>query len=98
MHVIALILIGRRAVQFTRDHVVIPDNLTTRQYVFVAGFPAAVFMIGVAAAVLGLLNAATYGQAMVALAAILICGFGVASAAGDVQLIVVRLSSKDSLK
>ena len=43
LHVLALVLIGRRPKAVTQTHVDIPDDLSTGQYVFVAGLPALVF-------------------------------------------------------
>lgn len=43
LHVLALVLIGRRPEAVAQTHVDIPDDLSTAQYVFVAGLPALVF-------------------------------------------------------
>ena len=51
LHVLAL-LIGRRPTAISWTHVDIPDDLTTRQYVFVAGLPALVFWSATALALL----------------------------------------------
>ena len=63
LHVLALMLIGRRAVKFAQDHVIVPSDLTTAQYVFVAALPAIVFFGCMAAGMLFLLHASTPGQA-----------------------------------
>lgn len=96
LHVLALLLMGRKPVFVGGDHVVIPGDLTTAQYVFVAGLPALVFFGITAAATLGLLNAPTPSHAGVAVAVILAAGFGAAGTVGDLQLIVARLMQGDS--
>jgi hypothetical protein len=95
LHALALLLIGKRALRITRRHVDIPDDLTLRQYLFVAGFPALVFFGGAALAVLGLLNAHTWGQAVLALVMLVLGGLGAASTAGDLQLIALRLQQEE---
>lgn len=91
LHLLALLLIGRRATRFTRTAVDIPDDLSTGQYVFVAGLPALVFGAIFVLGVYGLLNAHTFPQAALALIAVLIGGFGAAGTVGDLQLIAQRL-------
>ncbi len=93
LHVLALWLIGRRAVRATGLHVDVPDDLTTGQYVFVAGLPALVFGGAALLGVLALLNAHTLAQAALAWLAIILMGIGVAGTAGDVQMIVLRLEN-----
>src|SRR5690606_671759 len=93
LHRLALWLLGRRAIAVTRTHVDIPDDLSTRAYVFVAGLPAFVFGLGAALGVVGLMNAATVGQAMLALGVILIMGLGLAGTTGDIQQILIRLTT-----
>lgn len=92
LHVLALALIGRRALHVAQDHVDIPDDLTTGQYVFVAGLPALVFFTALALGTLGLLNAQSPQQAGVAAAVIIASGFAAAGTIGDVNLILARLS------
>ncbi len=92
LHVIALSLIGRRALDVAQDHVIIPDDLTTGQYVFVAGLPAAVFFIALALGAVGLLNARTVQQAGIAAAVIIAAGFAAAGTVGDLQLIALKLT------
>jgi hypothetical protein len=94
LHVLALVLIGRRALKYARDHVIIPSDLTTWQYVFVAGLPALVFFGCMAVGALLLLNARTPAQAGVAVAVILAAGFGAAGTVGDLQLIMLKLSER----
>jgi len=78
LHVLALMLIGRRALKFAQDHVVIPSDLSVGQYVFVAALPAIVFFGFTALGVVILLNAHTPGQAGIGVAVILAAGFGAA--------------------
>jgi hypothetical protein len=94
LHVLALVLIGRRAVKYAQDHVIIPPDLTTWQYVFVAGLPALVFFACTAAGALLLLNARTPAQAGVGVGVILAAGFGAAGTFGDLQLIMLKLSQR----
>ncbi len=91
LHVLALRLIGRKPVFVGGDHVIVPNDLTTGQYVFVAGLPALVFMGILALAAVALLNAPTPSHAGVAFAVVLAAGFGAAGTLGDVQLILLRL-------
>jgi hypothetical protein len=95
LHVLALEMIGRRALHRAQDHIIIPDDLTTRQYVFVAGLPALVFFTALALGALGLINAQTPGQAGVAAAVIIASGFAAAGTVGDIQLILLRLFSSN---
>jgi hypothetical protein len=95
LHVLALALIGRRALHVGQDHVVIPGDLTTGQYVFVAGLPALMFFTALALGTLGLLNAQSPSQAGIAVAVILASGFAAAGTIGDVQLILMRLTRRN---
>ncbi|MDZ4763051.1 MAG: metalloprotease family protein [Chloroflexota bacterium] len=95
LHVVALWLIGRRALRATRTHVDIPDDLTTRQYVFVAGLPA-LFFGGIAlVALIGVLNAATLGQTALGMIGVTLAGLGFAGTMGDIQLIMARLMDEE---
>jgi hypothetical protein len=94
LHVLALVLIGRRALHYARDHVIIPPDLTTAQYVFVAGLPALVFFGCTALGMLMLLDARTPAHAGIAVAIILAAGFGAAGTVGDLQLIMAKLSER----
>ena len=95
LHLLALLLIGRRAVKFAQDHVIVPNDLTTGQYVFVAALPAIVFFTCTAIGVLVLLNAQTPGQAGIGVGVILAAGFGAAGTFGDLQLIWLKLSQNN---
>jgi hypothetical protein len=92
LHVLALWLIGRRPRAVARLHVDIPDDLTTRQYVFVAGLPALVFGTAAAVGIMACFNAATLGQAALGLVVTLIMGIGAAGTVGDLQQIALRLA------
>jgi hypothetical protein len=94
LHVLALMLIGRRALKYTNRQVTIPPDLTTAQYIFVAGLPAIVFFGCLALGAVGLLNARTPGQAGIGVAVILAAGFGAAGTIGDLQLIAMKLSGR----
>lgn len=94
LHALALVLIGRRAVKLTHDHVIIPDDLTTREYVFVAGLPAFVLFGILAIAAVVLINAPTANQAGIATGVIIITAIAAAGTIGDLQLIMWRLSEK----
>jgi hypothetical protein len=98
LHLLALWLIGRRAIRATRTHVDIPPDLTTRQYVFVAGLPAFVFGGIALMGVVGMLNAAAVGSLLVSGAAILLGGFGFAGTMGDLQLIAARLLDEPNIR
>lgn len=90
LHVTALLLIGRRPHRVTRAHVDLRDSLSDAQDLFVAGLPALIFGALALVGVLGLLNAHTVAQALLALLVVTIGRFGTASAAGDLQLIAWR--------
>jgi hypothetical protein len=94
LHLLALWLIGRRALGFTRTHVEIPHDLTVRQYVFVAGLPALVFWTTAAAGGVALINARSLGQAVIGFAVMMIFMFAGLGTVGDIQLILMRLSEK----
>lgn len=91
LHLVALWLVGRHPRQVARTHIDISDNLTTRQYVFVAALPALVFGAGALLGVVGLANAATLGQAALGFGAALVFGVGVAGSVNDIQKILLRL-------
>ena len=96
LHLLALLLLGRRAVRFTFRHVDIPDDLSTGQYVFVAGLPAAVFILLMALGVVGLVLAQVWTQAVLGIIAALFGVFGAAGTLGDLQLITARLAKEHS--
>jgi Putative zincin peptidase len=91
LHALALRMIGRRAVAVTARYTDIPDDLTTAQYIFVAGLPALVFW-GCAAA--GLLLVMTPASGWALLVGIGLALFGVGGGLGtmgDLTLIAARL-------
>lgn len=91
LHLLALRLIGRRAVSFTHSQVEIPADLTTRQYVFVAGLPALVFWSVAAIGLLGVLNAPDAGRFLLALLAAAVATLAGIGTLGDLHLIILRL-------
>jgi hypothetical protein len=94
LHVLALRLIGRRAVTVTQTHVDIPGDLSTGQYVFVAGLPALVFWTIALLCLQALFSAPSIVQAIlsfVLMSAAALAGFGTV---GDILLIIERLSEK----
>ncbi len=91
LHVLALGIIGRQPEAVTQSHVDIPDDLSTGEYVFVAGLPALVFWTAAAICIQLLMSAATLPLRLLwlALAALLVIGaFGTI---GDVLLIIARV-------
>jgi hypothetical protein len=95
LHVLALWLIGRRAVTWTNRYVDIPADLTTGQYVFVAGLPAMVFW-GVAAVGLVLMvsggGLVEIGGGMLLM---LVGGLGGWGTVGDLQLIWEKIKGAE---
>jgi hypothetical protein len=92
LHVLALWLIGRRALAVTPRHVDIPDDLTDGQYVFVAGLPALVFWGFAVVCLQALLNAPNLAQGILwftLMSVASLAGFGTI---GDMLLIIERLS------
>ncbi len=94
LHLFGLLLIGRRAVGWTRTHVDLPPDLTDRQYVLVAGLPAFVFGFLALLGVYGLANARSYAEAIPAIIVMLFGSLSFSGTAGDLQLIADRLSTK----
>lgn len=92
LHLLALLLIGRRPLAFTWTHVDIPDDLSARQYVFVAALPALVFWGAALAGVLLLLNAVDGRGLLLGGALLLLGGLGGWGTLGDLRLIAARLS------
>ena len=94
LHVLALRLIGRRAVSVTQTHVDIPDDLSTRQYTFVAGLPALVFWGVALVAMQALFSAQSLVQASLWFCIMTIFGLQAFGTLGDVHLIIMRLSDE----
>jgi hypothetical protein len=92
LHLLALLLIGRRPLAFTWTHIDIPGDLSARQYVIVAGLPALVFW-GMALLGVGLLlNAADVRGLLLGFALLLVGGLAGWGTLGDLYLIAARLS------
>lgn len=91
LHALALRLIGRRALGSGTAHIDIPADLTTAQFIFVAGLPALVFLVGMAAALLVVIHAPPLAAKLGGLIAAALFAFAASGALGDVQLILVRL-------
>lgn len=95
LHVLALLLIGRRPEAVAARHVDIPADLTRGQFVFVAGLPAFVFVIMAAVGLTGMALAATWGQVALGVVVGIVGMIGVAGTWGDVQLIAARLNQPE---
>src|SRR5690606_14471266 len=92
LHVLALRLIGRRPVRVRQTHVDIPEDLSTGQYVFVAGLPALVFWLGTAVSVQMLFSAPDVPRVVLWLALTVIFAAGAFGTLGDLMLIFARLA------
>jgi Putative zincin peptidase len=91
LHVLALLLIGRRPESMTTRYVDIPDDLTTGQYVFVAGLPALVFWGVVLAGMVLLTTGASFGEAVVGFVMMTVGVLAGLGTIGDLQLIAARV-------
>lgn len=91
LHVLALVLIGRRPIAITYKHVDIPDDLSTRAYVFVAGLPALVFWGAVVITGIKLGSASSFGEAVITFVIFSIFIMAGLGTLGDIQLIIRRL-------
>jgi hypothetical protein len=97
LHVLALWLIGRRALAVTPRHVDIPDDLTNGQYVFVTGLPALVFWGLAAVCLQALLNAQSLAEGILwftLMSVASLAGFGTL---GDIFLIIARLTESQTI-
>lgn len=96
LHVLALWMIGRRPKAVTQAHVDIPDDLSTAQYVFVAGLPALVFWPLAIFCLRGLFNAENI--ILLIVWATLTTGATLAAVGtmADIYLIVLRLMEENS--
>lgn len=95
LHVLALVLIGRRPAAITATHVDIPDDLSTSQYVFVAGLPALVFW---PLAVFCLRNIFSAGDVVALVGWALLTAVAIMAAVGtlaDLYLIALRLMQEE---
>src|SRR4051812_1333908 len=93
LHVLALFLIGRRPKAVGYKHVDIPNDLSTRAYVFVAGLPALVFWGAALIAALKLAGANGLGELLLIFALFSIFVLAGLGTFGDIQLILRRLQS-----
>lgn|GEM_PF-575843 len=91
LHALALLLIGRRPVGIAQTHIDIPDDLTTAQFVFVAGLPALVFWGIAAVAALALLNAPSILHGVLWLLIGGVAALAAFGTVGDLTLIAARL-------
>ena len=91
LHVLALFLIGRRPKAISYRHVDIPDDLSTRAYIFVAGLPALVFWGVALVAGIKLANASGIGEVLVAFAVFSVAAMAGLGTVGDIQLIIRRI-------
>ncbi len=91
LHLLALYLIGRRPEAVTGTHIDLPDDLSTWEYVFVAGLPALIFWTGAILSALALVSSPDLMRLMARL--VLTTGFSIAAAGtiGDLYLIAMRL-------
>ena len=96
LHVLALRLIGRSPQGVQQTHVDIPDDLSTGQFVFVAGLPALVFGLGAAVGLQLLFAAGDVVQVILGLLVTAFFALGFAGCVGDLMLILARvLAPKD---
>ena len=91
LHVLALRLIGRRPEAVTHTHVDIPDDLSTGEFVFVAGLPALVFWPITVASGQRLFAAPDIPQAILWLGISSVVGLAAVGTLADLYLIVLRL-------
>lgn len=94
LHVLALLLIGRKPKRVHFRYVDIPDDLSTRAYVFVAGLPALVFWGVALGAALKLVNANDVGEAVLAFVVFSVGALAGLGTLGDIQLIIRRLGKE----
>lgn len=93
LHVLALWCIGRRPLRITQIYVDIPDDLSTAEYVFVAGLPALVFWLGALGCVQMVLSAGSFLQFVLWGGLSLFFTLGGIGTIGDLLLIAARLLS-----
>lgn len=91
LHIVALLLIGRRPKAINSRYVDIPDDLSTPAYVFVAGLPALVFWGVAFAALLTVVNATDVLNAVVGFIVFTLAMMAGLGTLGDIQLILRRL-------
>lgn len=98
LHVLALWLIGRRPEAVIQAHVDIPDDLSTGQYVFVAGLPTLVFWSAAVICLRGLFSAESVAALIVWAALTTLATLAAVGTLGDLYLIVLRLFESDEDK
>ncbi len=91
LHVLALLLIGRRPKNIGYRHVDIPDDLSTQAYVFVAGLPALIFWGTAIIAGIKLGGATSFGEVVVSFVVFSVAVLAGLGTVGDIQLIMRRL-------
>jgi hypothetical protein len=91
LHVLALRLIRRQPTRVQQTHVDIPDDLSTGQFVFVAGLPALVFGLAAAVGLQLLFTAGNIAQVILWLLVTVFFALGVAGCVGDLMLILARV-------
>lgn len=96
LHVLALLLIGRRPKGLTSTHVDIPSDLSTGEYIFVAGLPALVFWGAASTAALSLFEARDVGQLILRFLLTLAFSIAALGTLGDLHLIITRFLDDDS--
>lgn len=94
LHVLALLLIGRRPERVSSRYVDIPDDLTTGQYVFVAGLPALVFWGLALAGLWRLVSGTGLGEVALGFAVMSVGTMAGLGTLGDLQLIAARLAGR----
>jgi hypothetical protein len=92
LHVLALWLIGRRPRAVSFRHIDIPDDLSTGQYVFVAGLPALVFWSVALIGALRLATAGNFSDLLLGFAVMSLGGLAGLGTYGDLRLIWRRLN------
>jgi hypothetical protein len=95
LHVLALYAIGRKPKSKSSTHVEIPDDLTTPQYVFVAGLPAFVFWNMAVIGLIVLIGAPNLAGLVLGWILVLVGGLGGFGTIGDLQLIFARLTENN---
>jgi hypothetical protein len=91
LHVLALLLIGRRPKTIGYRHVDIPDDLGKWSYIFVAGLPALVFWGMALIAGIKLGSAATFGEVIITFVVFSVAALAGLGTVGDIQLIIKRI-------
>ena len=95
LHALALLLIGRWPKGISKTHVDIPDNLSTWQYVFVAGLPALIFSGGTIMSLIAFLNAPNLAQSVLRLVIMGLFSVAAAGTMGDIALIIQRITAEN---